>query len=186
MYIILSLINDILDIAKIEAGKRAFTDVEVDPARVAGEAMSFVEPMAHKAGVTLGTEIDGTLRLRADERALTQILTNLLSNAVKFGRAGGYATVFARLLPGGALALGVADNGIGMSEPDLDKALEFYGQASDATTVEGRGTGLGLPIVKALIEAHGAVFRIESLTGEGTRVWGEFPSSRVIATRAAA
>ena len=117
---------------------------------------------------------------------MTQILANLLSNAVKFTPPGGQATVFARLA-NGVFLLGVEDTGEGMTAEGVKKALEPYGQTSiDKVTVEGRGSGLGLPIVLALAEAHGARFHIESEPGYGTKAWAEFPPARVRVARAAA
>jgi len=183
---LLSLINDILDLAKIEAGKRELSDVEIDAAKLAQESLRFVERQAADAGVILNAAIDTGITLIADERAATQILANLLSNAVKFTPRGGRATVFARIAQG-TLMLGVEDNGEGMTADGLKTALEPYGQTSlDRVTVEGRGTGLGLPIVQALVEAHGARFRIESERGHGTKAWAEFPPARVRIRRAAA
>ncbi len=183
---LLSLINDVLDMAKIEAGKLELSAVELRVAEVAESALRLVEPQAAAAQVSLRMDVDGGLWLLADERAVTQILINLLSNAVKFSRPGGAVHLFAQIRPGGALALGVEDRGIGMSAEGLRLALTPFGQIENDMTVEGRGTGLGLPIVKALIEQHGAVFHIESAPTEGTRVWGEFPAGRVIARRAVA
>ncbi|HEX4270901.1 MAG TPA: ATP-binding protein, partial [Rhizomicrobium sp.] len=115
--------------------------------------------------------------LNGDDRALLQVLTNLLSNAVKFSHPDGRVVLFARGTPDGGLALGVEDEGPGMSPEGLQKALEPFGQASDMWTVEGSGTGLGLPIVKALVEAQGGIFHLESQVGRGTRAWAEFPAS---------
>jgi signal transduction histidine kinase len=153
---------------------------------LARDACLCVAPQSQTARIALKTEIAPAVRLIADERAIRQILVNLLSNAIKFSPPGGEVTVFAEPAKNGALAVGVADHGVGMDEAGLKKALEPYGQVSLVTTVEGCGTGLGLPIVKALIEAHGAVFRIASAPGSGTRVWGEFPAARVPAGEKAA
>ncbi len=117
----------------------------------------------------------------ADERAILQIFTNLLSNAVKFTKPGGRVSVFARLVPGRSVSLGVKDTGLGMTPEGLKRALEPFGQINPTITTEGKGTGLGLPIAKALIEAHGASFHIESAVGKGTRVWAIFPSNLVLA-----
>jgi signal transduction histidine kinase len=174
---LLGLIDDILDLAKIEAGKRRFLPVDLNLEGAVRDALSLVRTQAAKAGVALRTDIEPRSALRADERATIQILANLLSNAVKFTSAGGTATVFARTNARGGLELGVADNGIGMSAEELAIALEPFGQASGRFTVEGHGTGLGLPIVRALLEAQGATFHIESAAGKGTRAWGEFPAS---------
>jgi signal transduction histidine kinase len=183
---LLSLINDILDLAKIEAGKREFVDEEIDVAALAEEAFRFTERQAAAAEVTLRLEAADRPVLIADRRAILQVLCNLLSNAVKFTASGGRATVFARVTHG-CFVLGVEDTGQGMTAEELTKAVEPYGQTSlDKVTVEGRGTGLGLPIVKALIEAHMGRFRIESTPGVGTKVWAEFAANRIAAPKAAA
>ncbi len=181
---LLSLINDILDLAKIEAGRREFDDRELNVAELAAKAMSFVRPQA--ANVRIKSALPAGCALRGDERALVQILTNLLSNAVKFSPKQGEVRLFATATKDGGLAIGVEDHGIGMTEEGLRKALEPFGQASPMETVEGRGTGLGLPIVKALVEAHDGVFRLQSKPNKGTRAWAEFPSRRVIQERRAA
>jgi len=176
---LLGLINDLLDLAKIEAGKRELDDSELDLRVVAEAALRFVETQAAKSGVMVRNDIEPDCRLVADERAITQILTNLMSNAVKFTPCKGVVSVFAREHPDGGLALGVEDSGIGMSGDDVTKAMERFSQISHTTTIEGRGTGLGLPIVRALVEAHGGSFHIESRIGEGTRAWGKFPAIRI-------
>ncbi len=176
---LLSLINDILDMAKIESGKFELHPAPLDPAEIARQALLFVAPQAEAGTLTLTTDILPELVLMADERATRQILTNLLSNAVKFTQAGGQVHVFADLMDEGGLALGVEDNGVGMSQDELATALEPFGQVGQMHTVDGLGTGLGLPIVKSLIEAHGARFCIRSTPGQGTRVWGEFPATAV-------
>ncbi|MEJ0025049.1 MAG: ATP-binding protein [Rhizomicrobium sp.] len=173
---LLSLINDVLDMAKIEAGKLELNPVDLDIAATATNALRMVETQATEAGLAMDSRVDGGVRLLADERAVKQIFVNLLSNAVKFTRRGGRVTVFAeRAADGKGVRLGVEDTGIGMTRDGLTKALQPFGQVAHTVTVEGRGTGLGLPLVKALIEAHGATFGIESAPGRGTRVWGEFP-----------
>ena len=176
---LLSLINDILDLAKIEAGQRKLDLHLLDPAGLAQKAMGFVEPQAAKAGVQVRCEIAAQVQLIGDERSLVQVLTNLLSNAVKFSRPGGEVRMFARRSAHGGLVLGVEDQGIGMTPDGLKEALEPFGQATAMETVEGRGSGLGLPIVKALVEGHGGVFRLESKLGKGTRAFAEFPPDRV-------
>jgi NO-binding membrane sensor protein with MHYT domain len=181
---LLSLINDILDLAKIEAGRREFEEQELNVAELASKAVSFVQPQA--AHVHIKSGIHTSYGLRGDERALVQILINLLSNAIKFSPEGGEVQLFASATEDGGLAVGVEDHGIGMTEEGLKTALEPFGQASPMETVEGRGTGLGLPIVKALVEAHDGVLRLQSRPNKGTRAWAEFPSGRMLqACRAA-
>jgi two-component system cell cycle sensor histidine kinase PleC len=176
------VINDILDLAKIEAGKFQFKDDQVQIADVANEALRFLKPQAEKAGVTLTLAFEGQPVLIGDARALTQILINLLSNAVKFTKPGGEARIFAQR-NGATFRLGVEDNGVGMTPEGLKKALERYGQATGEMTVEGRGTGLGLPIVQALIEALGGTLRVESTPNAGTKIWAEFPTARLVRLR---
>ena len=178
---LLSLINDVLDMAKIEAGKFELRPENLDIGGVAMSALRFVEPQAMTGGIALELEVEPGLELFADERAIRQILTNLLSNAVKFTKQGGRVTVFVRREATGNLALGVADTGRGMTEAGIKTALQPFGQVDQTITVEGRGTGLGLPIVKSLIEAHGGTIHVKSRLGEGTSVWGEFPRSLVSA-----
>ncbi len=182
---LLGLINNVLDLAKIESGKRNFTDTELSISALAREACVFVDVQARKKAITVDLTVDERIHLIADERSIVQILTNLLSNAVKFTKPGGHVTVFANSVAGG-FALGVEDNGIGMTADELKKALEPYGQVNNAMTVEGGGTGLGLPIVKALLEAQGASLHVVTEPGKGTRIWGEFPQSRLILYSAAA
>jgi len=180
---LLSLINDILDLAKIEAGKRELIDEELDISEVARDALSFLERQAATANVSLHLDVTSRALLIADRRATLQILCNLLSNAVKFTPAGGRATIFARVTHQN-FVLGVEDTGQGMTQEELQKALEPYGQTSvDKMTVEGHGTGLGLPIVRALIEAQMGLFRIESTPGAGTKVWAEFAANRIAAPK---
>jgi PAS domain S-box-containing protein len=183
---LLSLINDVLDMAKIEAGKLELHPEEVSIAAVISSALQLVESQAAEIGLVLKSQFDDGVTIVADKRAVTQILVNLLSNAVKFTKCGGSITVFASRTPSGGIALGVEDTGMGMTAEGLTTALEPFGQVQHAVTVEGRGTGLGLPLVKSLIEAHGAVFGIESAPDHGTRVWGEFPAKAVVPTRAVA
>lgn len=179
---LLELINDVLDLSKIEAGRRELTDSEIVLSAIAQNAALFVHQLAKTAQVSIGIDVPPGQTLIADERSLRQILINLLSNAIKFSPNGGQITLFATPNGEGGVRLGVADQGIGMDSAGIRKALEPYGQVDIQTTRSGAqmgGTGLGLPIAKALIEAHGASFHIQSAIGQGTTVWGEFPPTRV-------
>jgi signal transduction histidine kinase len=176
---LLSLINDILDLAKIEAGQRKLDYLPLDPASLVRQAQSFIEPQAIRACVRIGCDVEPGFWILGDERALAQILINLASNAVKFSRPGGEVRIFIRRGANGGIALGVEDQGIGMSAEGLKLALEPFGQAAPMETVEGRGSGLGLPIVKALAEAQGGALRLESAPDQGTRALVEFPVARV-------
>jgi signal transduction histidine kinase len=183
---LLTLINDLLDLSKIEAGKKELQNERTEISTLTNDVLILVRPQADAAGIVIATDLAPGVALFADRRAIGQILINFLSNAVKYSPHGATVTLFARRKPDGGLDLGVDDHGIGMDEEGLRKALEPYGQASHMITVEGKGTGLGLPIAKALIELHGAVFHIESVAGRGTEVWGEFPPRRVMAAEKAA
>lgn len=176
---LLCLINDVLDLSKIEAGKRDLKDGKIDLQYLADNAALFVRPQAQQADIEIKIDMPVNTRLVADERAISQVLVNFLSNAIKFSSRGDVVTIFARYCSNGALALGVEDHGLGMDAEGIKKAMEPYGQVS-LTSRNLVGTGLGLPIAKALVEAHGAVFHIESAVGVGTMVWGEFPTERIL------
>jgi signal transduction histidine kinase len=179
---LLKMINDLLDLAKIEAGKREYQSAPVRLSDVAADAMRFVEPMAARAHVSLMFDAKHAAVVRADERAVKQMMINLLSNAVKFSRPGGIAVVFAEILADNRVAFGVKDTGIGMTAEERQKATEPFEQASTIETVEGRGTGLGLPLVIGLIDAHQGRLRIESTKGVGSKIWVEFPPERLMRT----
>lgn len=179
---LLKMINDLLDLAKIEAGKREYDSAPVRLSDVAADAMRFVEPMAARAHVSVMLDTKHATIVRADERAVKQMMINLLSNAVKFSRPGGIAVVFAEILADNRVAFGVKDTGIGMTADERQKAIEPFEQASTLDTVEGRGTGLGLPLVIGLIDAHQGRLRIESTKGVGSKIWVEFPPERLMRT----
>ena len=183
---LLKMINDLLDLAKIEAGKREFVFAPVDLKGVAQEAMKLVEPQAKRAMVALMLDIKHDAVVNADRRAVKQMLTNLLSNAVKFSRTGDIAVLFCEILGDNRTLIGVKDTGVGMTSEMQRRAIEPYAQESDAYTVEGRGTGLGLPIVKGLIEAHQGQLKIDSVPGAGSKVWLEFPAERLLKRSGAA
>ena len=177
---LLRMINDILDLAKIEAGKRELTVAPVKLSDVAADAMRLIGPIAARAHVSMMFDAKSDATVRADERAVKQMMINLLSNAVKFSRPGGIAVLFVEALPDNRVAFGVRDTGVGMTAEEQQKALEPFEQAGSKETVEGHGTGLGLPIVKGLIEAHQGALRIESSHGLGSKIWVEFPQERMM------
>jgi len=177
---LLALINDLLDLSKIEAGTRALEETQVGLAPLLGDLVDGLQQQAVAAKIRVVAEASPDLALVADERALRQILQNFLSNAVKYSKPDGAVTVFARQGADGAVLVGVEDHGVGMDAKGIRIALEPYSQLSHVTAVEGRGSGLGLPLARALIELHDAAFHIESAPDTGTRVWAEFPSARVV------
>jgi signal transduction histidine kinase len=181
---LLKIINDILDLSKIEAGRLTLREEIVDPAAMARDCARLVRARAEEVGVLLQIRVlaDAPRQLSADAVKLKQILLNLLSNAVKFTRRGGRVEL--ALLRGGAgnLEIAVADTGIGMSESDIAIALQPFRQVESTFARTHEGTGLGLPLTKALVELHGGTMRIESTLGEGTTVTVTFPVERVWAT----
>jgi len=181
---LLSLIDDVLDLAKIEAGRVELREREIDLAGLIGESLTFVAPKAAAAGSVLASEFDVDLPLVVcDERALKQILLNLLSNAVKFTPAGGTITAFARLTVRGEFEFGVRDTGIGIAAEDLGRAFEKFGQGRHDTLSGDKGTGLGLPIVKGLVELHGGAIALESTEGKGTCATITLPGARLRARK---
>ena len=177
---LLSLIDDVLDLAKIESGRMELQEKEVDPYRLVDEVLSFVAPRAATAGCILRNEAAGNLPLLfADERALRQVLLNLLANAIKFTPADGSIILSADIERGGGLVFRVRDSGVGIAPEDIAKVFEKFGQGRKEALTGERGTGLGLPIVKGLIEAHGGKIAIESALGGGTCVIVTLPGSRL-------
>jgi PAS domain S-box-containing protein len=178
---LLSLVNDLLDLSKIEAGKLELDFTAVSIADVADHALRLLQEDASRGGIILRKSIPhGLPRVVADLRALRQILLNLLSNAIKYTNSGGQVMISALIDPGGELLLRITDTGAGMSDVQLIEALQPYARV-EATTRGQKGTGLGLPLSKALVEANRARFAISSAPGEGTTVDIRFPATRVLA-----
>jgi two-component system cell cycle sensor histidine kinase PleC len=177
---LLTLINDILDLAKIEAGRWQLEESEVDLHTTAGDAMNLVLWRAKSGNAILENTIDPRLeRIYADERAVKQILLNLLSNAVKFTPEQGRVTAFAQRQPDGGILFGVHDTGIGIAPEDQSRVFDSFGQGKHDVAIADKGTGLGLAIVKGLVESHGGHVSLESQVGKGTRVTVHLPPARV-------
>ncbi len=177
---LLTLINDILDLAKIEAGSWSLRESEIALGALIADACAMIEPKAAAGDCVIVAQIDPALpKVIADERALKQILLNLASNAVKFTRAGGCITLFGRIEPSGEACFGVRDTGVGIAPDDIARVFESFGQGRHDVVAADKGTGLGLPIVKGLIEAHGGRIALESQVGEGTTVTVYLPANRV-------
>ncbi len=177
--LLLDIINDILDISKIEAGRMELFPEPV----VAGEAFEYclrlVSGRAQSAGIVLRSEIpQGLPRLWVDPRAIRQVLNNLLSNAVKFTPKDGTITLSARQAAADTVEVAVTDTGIGIAAKDIAKVLEPFGQADNPLSRRQQGTGLGLPIVKALVELSGGSFALASEAGRGTTVTIRLPVAR--------
>jgi len=177
---LLALINDILDLAKIEAGRWELEEAPLDLSRMAADSLQLVAWKAEAGGVTLENTIAADLPyLVADARALKQILINLLSNAVKFTPSGGKVTVFGELDAFGNIEFGIADTGVGIAEADLQKVFDSFGQGKHDVAIADKGTGLGLCIVRGLAEAHGGSVTLDSEVGKGTRVTLTMPAARL-------
>ena len=177
---LLEIINDILDLSKIEAGKIELSETDVEVAAIVASCVRLVEERAKDNGIGLSVEIPAGLpRLRADARLVKQVLLNLLSNAVKFTPEGGRVSVTA-LIEDRCLLLRVADNGIGMALPEIERAKLPFTQIDSALSRKFPGTGLGLPIANSLTEMHGGTLQIESAPGRGTRASVRFPPKRVL------
>ncbi|WP_018698981.1 sensor histidine kinase [Amorphus coralli] len=176
---ILSLVNDLLDLSKIEAGKLDLSFEPVSINDVARDCANIMEPQAHTERVAIRTRLQADLpRILADSRSLRQITLNLLSNAIKFNRSGGEVSLATFADEAGAVILRVSDTGPGMSADDLQAAMEPFRRVGQT---DKSGTGLGLPLTKALAEANRATFQIRSEPGQGTVVDIVFPAPRVIA-----
>ena len=170
---LLALINDILDMAKIEAGKvnLKFEPVHVD--ELVQDATRLMRNRAESAGLILGIELPDLPEVEGDYRALKQVLLNLLSNAVKFTPRGGKVTVIGRLESapqGRRLRLGVKDTGIGISQKDLERLAQPFEQIESQLSKTQQGSGLGLALTKSLVEMHGGVLEMQSEPGQGTTV----------------
>lgn len=178
---VISLVNDLLDLAKIEAGKLDLDFGSVNLNEIALSAVNLLQPEAQRGRVVLRSGLAPKLPpVVADERSLRQIVINLLSNAVKFTDAGGQVIVSTALGDQGEAILRVRDTGIGMDDDEIKLALEPFRQVP--TTRKSGGTGLGLPLTKALVEANRAALTITSAKKEGTLVEVTFPPQRVLAS----
>ena len=177
---LLELINEILDLSKLEAGQVELSEEEIDLAGAIEACLHLVEAQAQKAKIQLSTTLDPEVRvIRADDRRMRQILINLLSNAVKFTPDGGKIRV-ASFRKGGGLAIAVSDTGIGIAAEDMSKVMKTFGQVESKISRKHEGTGLGLPLAKHLVELHGGTLTIDSKVDVGTTVTVMLPSNRIV------
>jgi PAS domain S-box-containing protein len=180
---VMSLVNDLLDLSKIEAGKMVLDIKSVDANAIISECVALMQPQANRERVIMRLALAPRLiQIAADERSVRQIVLNLLSNAVKYNEPGGQVIVSTAITEAGNVAIRIKDTGIGMSDAEVALALEPFRQVATARTVTG--TGLGLPLTKALVEANRANFTIRSRKNEGTLVEVSFPPARVLAESA--
>jgi signal transduction histidine kinase len=173
---LLRLINDILDLSKIEAGKMELEPIDLDVTYIINSTLRLVAQQAANKSLRLEVEIEAPPPpLFADERAVRQILFNLLSNAVRFTPEGGSVRVQATGVPEGGIEIVVSDTGIGIPQDQIARVTLPFEQIDNSYTRGHGGTGLGLPLVDGLVRSHGATLTIDSEVGVGTRVAIRFP-----------
>jgi signal transduction histidine kinase len=177
---LLGVVNDVLDLSKIEASRFELSDEPVDLGGITRDVVRLVEARASGGGVRIRLDLPNLPRLMADPRLTRQLLLNLLNNAVKFTPPGGEVAAVAHIEPAGALVLAVRDNGVGMRPEDIPRALEPCGRVQGGAAPASEGTGLGLPVCKKIAEAHQGSLAIESELGVGTTVTVRFPAERVL------
>ncbi|WP_020592236.1 PAS domain-containing sensor histidine kinase [Kiloniella laminariae] len=179
---LLTIVNDILDLSRVEAGEITLHETAVDIEAAIESAYRFVKRQAQEKNIRLQTVVDATLPyLLADERLLKQVVINLASNAVKFTPEGG--SIVAKVVPGtaeGELAIIISDTGIGIAKEDLDRVIKPFEQCESSYTKTIEGTGLGLSLALSLMELHNGRLSIESELGVGTSVILTFPANRVV------
>ena len=168
---LLALINGILDVSKIQAGKLSVDREPVDLAPILSSCLLIVEAKAREKGIIVESSVPASLpRILGDTLRLKQILINLLGNAVKFTPEKGRVRIEASMLQKGYAVISVTDTGVGMSPSEVETAMRPFGQIDTAFNKRHEGTGLGLPIAYALSRLHGGDLRIDSQKGVGTRV----------------
>jgi signal transduction histidine kinase len=179
---LLELINEILDLSKLEAGKVELQEEDVNLGATLEGCMQLVEPQARKTQIRLSASFDDDISLvRVDPRRFRQIVINLLSNAVKFTPDGGEVSV-STFRNNGDLVLTITDTGIGMSPEEIPHAMASFGQVDSKISRKHEGTGLGLPLAKHLVELHGGILTLESEVNVGTTVTFTLPPHRIVAT----
>ena len=178
---LLALINNLLDVAKIEAGRYELEEEEIDLADMVERSLRMVQLRADQQGITIVNRVSEAW-LVADANALQQMLLNLLSNAVKFTPSGGTVSIATSPAPEGGLDVTVRDTGVGIPPEYRDQVMLPYVRVTGGRRAEG--TGLGLPLAKALIELHGGAILLESELGQGTGVTLRFPAARILSVAA--
>jgi signal transduction histidine kinase len=178
---LLAIINDVLDLAKIEAGKMTIDNaVLFELAPVLASSLAMLKGLGEKYGVTVHNEvIEDGLQVKAVERMIRQIVINLVGNAIKFTPAGGTVYLSGRLRSDGGYEIAVRDTGVGMSEKEMAHAMMPFGQNDNRFTGKHDGTGLGLPLAKAMLELHDGTLSMSSIPDIGTTVTMILPPERV-------
>jgi two-component system cell cycle sensor histidine kinase PleC len=176
-HLLLNMINEVLDLSKIEAGRYDLYPLDLNVAPIIEDCLSVLSVTARQRDVELTSSVSGRLSVKVDDRAIRHILLNLLSNAVKFTPPGGRVTLTAAASSDTMIALAVADTGVGIASTDLDRIFEPFRQADTAMSRAREGTGLGLPITKRLVELSGGRLTLESRVGLGTTVTVWLPAT---------
>jgi len=177
---LLKVISDILDLSKIEAKEMDLMEEEMELHRAIDSSLMFFSESAKEKNITIEyTQSEENISILADSRRIKQIMINLMSNAVKFTPENGNITVNARLKKSRELEITIQDNGIGMDENQIKQALKIFGQIESGFNRSYEGTGLGLPLVKALVDMHEGSFDLKSKTGVGTRAIVTLPENRI-------
>jgi len=179
---VLDIVNDLLDISKIEAGEQELDFQAVSLNQALLDAVSILQPQANSQRVIIRTSLSSSVPdVVADQRSVKQIAINILSNAIRFTQAGGQVVVSTSYEESGSVSLRIRDTGVGMTRNQLEQAMKPFRQVTGVQRERGDGTGLGLPLAKAMAEANRAQFAMNSQPGQGTLVEIVFPSQRVLA-----
>jgi signal transduction histidine kinase len=183
---LLSLINDILDLSKVEAGRMELDTAPYNLAEAIGNALTLIRERASQHNVDLQSQLDeGIGAIKGDERKIKQIMLNLLSNAIKFTPDGGRITVAARSIDE-SVEISVTDTGIGIAPEDLDAVFEEFRQVGKDYTKKAEGTGLGLALTRKFVELHGGKIWVRSEPGKGSTFTFTLPLEPAASTPAAA
>jgi signal transduction histidine kinase len=178
---LLDLINDVLDISKLEAGKVELHETDVDIGNLTTESVMLVRNQAATSQIAIHVDHEASMPpVRGDERLLKQVLLNLLSNALKFTPQGGAVSVQSRIVGAQGVQIAISDTGIGMTEAEIEIALTPFGQIDSKIARGLKGTGLGLPISRSLIQLHGGELTVHSEPGKGTSIAVNLPDSRIL------
>jgi signal transduction histidine kinase len=178
---LLGIINDILDLSKVEAGRETLHEQDIAFDTLLAGVRILLDGRAEEAGVRLLFDRPADLPgIRGDKRRLTQILVNLLANGIKFTPEGGTVTLRCWVMPGSGYVFQAIDTGVGIARRDIPLALSIFGQVDNGSSRQARGTGLGLPLAKALAELHGGTLDLQSEVGKGTTVTMRLPAYRIL------